>query len=164
MSDPVERPLFSEGQILGADDLTASLEYGRGQMARHERFLHLWGIAEGLDLVEQPTQAGLQVLLKQGVAIDGAGREVVVASDLLLSQADFSSSNVVTNDPSAWYPVFLTGLDGDAPRRGLLTGACANGAPTRKVESYQVRFGRPGTARDLDLQSPPPGVTDVRAP
>ena len=46
----IERPFFFEGQILGAADLQAAVDHAAGQMARHERYLHLWGIATGLTL------------------------------------------------------------------------------------------------------------------
>ena len=45
-----ERPAFFEGQILAAADLTSAVDYGRAQAARHDRYLHAWGIAEGLEL------------------------------------------------------------------------------------------------------------------
>ena len=49
-----ERPAFFEGQILAAADLTSAVDYGRAQVARHERYLHSWGIAEGLELTTTP--------------------------------------------------------------------------------------------------------------
>jgi hypothetical protein len=54
MAEPITRPAFYEGQILAPDDLTGSLEYGRSQQARHERYLHTWGIATGLQLAGEP--------------------------------------------------------------------------------------------------------------
>ena len=53
-----ERPAFFEGQILAAADLTSAVDYGRGQAARHERYLHDWGIAEGLELTTAPDSSG----------------------------------------------------------------------------------------------------------
>ena len=47
-----ERPAFFEGQILAAADLTSAVDYGRAEVARHERYLHDWGIAEGLELTQ----------------------------------------------------------------------------------------------------------------
>ena len=56
MSDQIARPVFYEGQILGAVDLQAAVEYSRGQEARHERYLHTWGIASGLELSPKAKQ------------------------------------------------------------------------------------------------------------
>ena len=83
MSITIERAVFYEGQILGAADLTTAAEYDRNQQARHERYLHLWGIAAGLQLTgkdkkdaqDRPYQ---EVTLGAGLAIDGWGREIVV--------------------------------------------------------------------------------------
>ncbi len=50
MANRIERPVFYEGQILGASDLEAVGDYSRNQQARHNRYLHTWGIAKGLTL------------------------------------------------------------------------------------------------------------------
>src|SRR5262245_47631178 len=124
MSDQIQRPLFFEGQILGALDLEAALEYARGQDARHERYLHTWGIASGLKLSPTPKQLELpggvtvdyvEVLLSPGVAVDGHGREIVVPEERRLSEDDFDQLNVAINDPAALYPVLLIGRDRPAP-------------------------------------------------
>ena len=49
-----ERPLFFEGQYLGADDLTAIINYVRIHLARENLGHHTWGIVAGLDIVSQP--------------------------------------------------------------------------------------------------------------
>ena len=46
--DTIERPVYYEGQYLGAADLQVGLDYLRGQEARHLRTAHTWGILEGL--------------------------------------------------------------------------------------------------------------------
>jgi hypothetical protein len=161
MNDVIERPTFYEGQILGAADLQAGVDHAAGQMARHERYLHLWGIASGLTLDKQdrgtagpPPVPYVEVTLKAGVAIDGTGREVVVPEDTPLSEAGFDQSNVfVGADKSDWFPVFLVGGDeaSIAPSFGAL--ACTSGATTRTTEGFSIGFGRPGDAADLDSQT-----------
>ena len=82
MSNRIERPIFFEGQILGAADLSATAEYRRGQSARHNRYMHLWGIANGLDadVGKKITEGSVTYLesisIKPGVAIDGAGHVI----------------------------------------------------------------------------------------
>jgi hypothetical protein len=125
MNSSIERPLFYEGEILGAADLTTGAEYLRGQVARHERHLHLWGIAFGLFLKgeDKQTDTGAtyqDVTLAAGSAIDGTGRETVVAEDKQLPDDVFDQSNVATTDIKAWYPVFLMGQQPtDSNLRGL---------------------------------------------
>ena len=77
--DQSERPRFYEGQYLGAADLSAGLDYGRVQTARHALGAHTWGIAIGLDLVERSLPSGgVDVSIMPGVAWDGYARPVVV--------------------------------------------------------------------------------------
>jgi hypothetical protein len=73
------RPQFFAGQYLGAGDLQTIIDYTR---ARHDQHLlagHGWGIAAGLELVEQPNPDGsVSVWLQPGYAWDGYGRSIVV--------------------------------------------------------------------------------------
>ena len=52
MTGPL-RPAFHEGQVLAAADLSATVAHARAAAARHSRYLHEWGIAEGLALVTE---------------------------------------------------------------------------------------------------------------
>ena len=160
MSSRIERPLFYENQILGAADLTAAVEHSRSQQARHDRSLHLWGIASGLELTgnDKQTAQGVayqEITLSPGMAIDGTGREIVVPEAERLSEDVFDQLNVAIADQDAWYPVFLIGRDEPAPQPALAVGACYNAQPTRRVEGFDVRFGRPGDELDLDKQQAP---------
>jgi hypothetical protein len=149
-TDPVERPVFYEGQVLASADLTASLEYPRDQMARHERFLHAWGIAAGLGLT-QPDPAG-PIWVDAGIAIDGTGREIVVPAREQLPDANFSS---VLQTGVDTYPVFIVGKDKTAPASTGLSGLCNDAQPSRVVEGYEYEFGRPGDELSLDEQTLP---------
>ena len=86
MASIIERPSFYEGQILAGADLNAALDHARGQAARHERYLHLWGIAEGMNLKaeDKKTAAGVaykEITVTAGMAVDASGREIVVPAD-----------------------------------------------------------------------------------
>ncbi|HMF54728.1 MAG TPA: hypothetical protein VK619_00085 [Pyrinomonadaceae bacterium] len=156
----IERAIFYEGQILSASDLTTAVESSRNQQARHERYLHLWGIARGLELTgKEKTDTGgkkyQEVTLSAGVAIDGRGREVVVPEDELLSEALFDELNLVINDGDALYPVFLIGRDQTASQQAIAARSCDSSQPTRKVEGFEITFGRPGEELDLDNQTEP---------
>lgn len=148
MADSIQRPVFYEGQVLGAADLEASVTYGRLQMARHEQFLHTPGIAGGLALTKAPkTTAGgkpyVDVSLGAGVGVDGHGHEIVVPDDEVLDPTRFRDLGIAV--AGAWHPVFLRGLEEDAPVSASFTGACNGGsAPVRKVEAHEITFGRPG--------------------
>ncbi len=174
MSDQIQRPVFYEGQILGALDLEATVEYGRGQEARHERYLHTWGIAEGLNLSKKPKQLELssgtvdyvEVLLSPGLAIDGRGRQIVVAEEKRLSEEDFVQLNVAVNNKTELYPVLLVGLDTTPQASAVNMGDCATAQPNRKTEDYSITFRGPGENLDLNTQTVPgvaegPGLTNA---
>ncbi len=171
MSDQIQRPVFYEGQILGALDLEATVEYGRGQEARHERYLHTWGIASGLQLTAKPKQLEsgedyAEVTVSAGLAIDGRGREIIVAEATRLSEDEFDQLNVAITDASALYPVLLIGSDTVAPAAPFSVGDCAAAEPNRKVENYVITFRGPGENLDLGSQTVPdisagPGVGDA---
>jgi len=165
VSTAIERPLFFENQILGAADLTATVEHSRGLQARHERYLHLWGIAYGLELSgeddEEDGEKFKRITLSAGVAIDGNGREIVVPQSEPLSENKFSQLQLTAGLKleEVWFPVFLVGRDQAAQQQPMSTGACESSAVVRKVEGYEVTFDRPGKARKLGEQ-PAGGVSD----
>ena len=90
-----ERPVFFEGQVLAAADLTGTVDYGRAAVARQERYLHDWGIADGLQLTATKDATGkhVDITLGAGVAIDGTGREIVVPQSVLLDAGAFYAAN-----------------------------------------------------------------------
>lgn len=157
MSSAIERPVFFENQILGAADLTAAVDLGRGQQARHNRYLHLWGIAAGLELTgeKDPDRDGfVKIKLSAGVAIDGTGREIIVPEPEELSETQFSQTGISSGrSEDELYPVFLVGRDQKATQAPLSMGSCTSPEASRVAESYEIRFDRPGQERNLDEQS-----------
>ncbi|WP_138733763.1 hypothetical protein [Modestobacter excelsi] len=156
------RPAFYEGQVLAAGDLTATVEQARGAVARHNRHQHDWGIAQGLTLTKErrtdPDNGSdfVAVTVQPGVAVDGTGREIVVAEPVALEEAAFRQTNGADQPTTQLYPVFLAGRDAQPQSVSLLTSACGGTAqPTRVEEAYQVIFGRLGDERFVDDQVPP---------
>jgi len=79
--DQTERPRYYQGQYLGAEDLTAAVDYGKVQEERHLLGAHTWGIAMGLQLIEQPSSTGgsaIDMYIQPGYGWDGFGRTVVM--------------------------------------------------------------------------------------
>lgn len=158
MSSTIDRPIFFENQILGAADLTATVEHSRGQQARHNRYLHLWGISYGLGLTAEGDEQGgvkfKKITVAAGAAIDGTGREILVPQPEALSENKFSqlqlTGGLVLAD--VWFPIFLVGKDQPAQQPPLSTKTCDGSAPSRVEEKYDITFGRPGGARRLDEQ------------
>ena len=156
----IQRPVFFEGQILAAADLTDTVESDRGRMARHERTLHEWGITQGLALTKIKKQEGttsyVEVTVQPGMATDGTGRQVVVGEPQALSTTLFRNVNGASLTDGAYYPVVLHGVDDDVATPAISTSACGPGAGTRRVsETYEVTFRASGSAAALDDQQIP---------
>lgn len=76
--DQLERPVYYEGEYLGADDLAALVRYAREGQSRQSLGAHVWGIAVGLDLVERALPGGdVEIVLTPGLAWDGYGRTLL---------------------------------------------------------------------------------------
>jgi hypothetical protein len=152
----VLRPVFSDGAILAAADLASLGDTGRDRDARHARHLHTPGISRGMQLTTQDrtTAAGAaykDVTLTPGYAVDGTGRELVLADPLPLSPDQFlaDNPNPITEPGqtlTVWHPVFVHGVDDDVAAAAGITGCQAGGGSRRVGEDVDVEFGRPGDA------------------
>jgi hypothetical protein len=153
--------VFSENQILSAADVNAIVSHARGSRARHDRYLHSWGIASGLELVGTPRTdtagAYVEVTVSPGLAIDGSGREIFVTESVRVSEDAFDQLNITdsANDPTKhFYPVFIVGRDEQGGAADRRTSVCLEHRSTRVSESHFITFGSLGSAADLDLQVP----------
>ena len=162
MSTAIARPVFTENQILSAADVNAIVSHARGSRARHDRYLHSWGIANGLELVGTPRTdtAGpyVEVTVSPGLAIDGSGREIFVTESVRVSEDAFDQLNITdsANDPTQhFYPVFIVGRDEQGGAAARRTSVCLENPSTRVSESYFITFGSLGSAADLDKQVVP---------
>ena len=160
MTGPL-RPNFIEGQILGAADLNAQVQYDRLGAALHERTEHMWGVAQGLVLTPKPNTTGatpyVDIDLAVGRAVDQLGRAIVVMAPLRLQVSDFQGQ-VANPDKAKFYPVFVQTVDvgqvGDTQ-----PGKCSVSVITRYEESVQVSYGNPGSELTL-LDQVLPTVAD----
>jgi hypothetical protein len=160
----VTRPIFSDGAILAADDLSTLETEGRDRDARHARHLHLPGVASGLQLHEEPrtptgSPAYVEITLRAGYAIDGTGRELVVAADMPVSPDRFQQQNLSPQtEPgqtvTLWHPVFVRGLDTNAASNTAMLGCQGGAGGGRVAEEVEIEFGRPG---DAVVAQPVPG-------
>jgi hypothetical protein len=158
---PVVRPIYKEGQILGAADLNTQLTYERLGAVLHERTEHTWGVAQGLTLQTQKQTLGaapyVDVSVSPGRAVDRLGRSIVVTEAIPLDPdafgAQFPSASV--NDV---YPVFVQAIE-VAKQGETQPGKCGVALTTRIEERVQVSFGPPGAEISV-LDQPLPSVAD----
>ena len=73
-----QRPAYADRQFLQAADLRADQDYHRQMRWRHNLALHSWGVVSGLT-VDRPDDGGELVRVSPGMALDGFGRELVLA-------------------------------------------------------------------------------------
>jgi hypothetical protein len=162
------RPVFNDGAILGAGDLTALEQIDSDRDARHGRHLHTPGIANGLELTttDRTTATGakyVDVTLAPGYALDGTGRELVVATALPVSPDQFIGeipspavdTQVTGGATSVWYPVFVRGVDTPLGATGAQLGCQTSSGPARIAEDVELEFGRPGDASLLPAAPAP---------
>ena len=86
----LERPRYYQGQMLTAGDFTAEQEYHLNRRYLINRLLYGWGVVCGL-AVGRHAESGddsSAVAVSAGVALDGCGREIISAADLILDCAD----------------------------------------------------------------------------
>lgn len=149
MPATIERPIFEEGQILGADDLGLMLNYHRDQAARHARCAHLWGIAEGLDVKD--VDGNLEV--SPGLAIDSSGASIVLTEKVIVTPAQFMD-DLTRGENKGTYPLFLLALQNRASGQNF-TGSCGTAAGYHLRETGQLRFGRAAQLVNWEVQRQP---------
>jgi len=142
-----QRPTFVEEQYLGADDLTAAVDYARLQQARHALGAHTWGIAAGLQLSETLLPGGgVSVHLQPGYAWDGYGRPIVVLSPFRIPEASFAA---FTFDPAVdadgkgrLIPIWLRYEERSASdAHATLTCCDVNHHGSRIQETFAIQVG-----------------------
>ena len=145
-----ERPIFFEGQYLGADDLAAIVDYLRVLSARENLGQHSWGIVAGLNMVSQPVDdTAVEYYLQPGVAVDGYGRIIVVLSPTLISPDLFVSMG--SGNVDIWLRYDQSEFE--ATRAGFKVCSSTD-SYARMSESFALEVGSKSSV--LDRQS---GVT-----
>jgi hypothetical protein len=141
--DQNARPGFYEGQYLGAEDLSAVVDYARIQQARHTLGAHTWGIAAGLEMRERPLASGeVEMSVLPGIAWDGYGRAVVVLAPARVGPEKFA--NFLGDTPAegllikVWLRYHETTSRGPAPGFEVCR---PDGQYARVVETFAIAVG-----------------------
>jgi len=79
---------FFDGRLLTADDLNREQEYNRERSRLHNRLLHGWGVADGLEV----RSTGGRIRVSPGVAIDQRGEYVIVREECDVAVAASSTA------------------------------------------------------------------------
>ena len=91
---PLKRVHYFDYQFLREGDFTEEQEYHRALLRHHNRALHTWGVAHGLEL----TAVGTDVKVGAGVALDVDGYEIVLTEPKQVSLSELApdTSGVVS--------------------------------------------------------------------
>jgi Chaperone of endosialidase len=147
MSDTLpQRPTFSNGQYIGADDLNEAVDYARDKTERLALSGMTWGIATGLALVEIPGATGAtQMYIEPGIAWDGYGRAIVVSSPAQVTADLFAS--LPSGNQKVWLKYSTLYTQMISP--GFQT--CGAGDPvTRIAETYAIVTTSPTVVQQDD--------------
>ncbi|NEO40245.1 MAG: hypothetical protein F6J90_29430 [Moorea sp. SIOASIH] len=71
----IQRPNYFTAQFLVEEDFNDEQAYHRDMRLRHNRFLHEWGVVEGLEVTKVGDK---RIAVSEGMAIDKDGREIIV--------------------------------------------------------------------------------------
>lgn len=130
--DITKRMRYFDRQFLRAKDFQDEQAYHLNRRRRHNRLLHTYGIAEGLE-VKQSSVLGEEkmVLVTRGTAYDPQGLEIVLSADQKL---DLSSVAVSPGSPVSYTsPLYLTITYTEEPSDPS-TDPGINGSTTRTLE------------------------------
>ncbi|HKP29503.1 MAG TPA: hypothetical protein VJU15_08865 [Gemmatimonadales bacterium] len=130
----LERPAFFEGQQLGPDDLEAIHDYHRELRWLHNRTLHNWGIAVGLDVSGDKGDRIVRVAPGYGVDCEG--------HDLLLSDQEILAVPAVAA-AGTWYLTASWIADQDLAITENRQGVCTGPGAVRRAERLRLRWQRP---------------------
>lgn len=98
MSAHNDRVNYYERQYLRSYDFAAEQLYHIEMRRRLNMALHLWGIVDGLALLQSPPLPGEpdEFYISAGMAIDGYGREIVLAQPYPLTGADLRHNRIAS--------------------------------------------------------------------
>src|SRR5262245_26036987 len=140
IADLPRRPFFRDGQVLRAGDLRGDDAERTRAERRHAGMVHTPGLVAGLWLSAE--EEDTNVTVSPGMAIDGAGRSILVGR----------SRSVPISDPTAEYEVWIahveTPADADSTRVPLAP-------PDRYTETSRVLFSPLGTYDPADPSAHP---------
>jgi hypothetical protein len=141
-----QRPTFSNGQYIGADDLNAAVDYARDESERLALSGRTWGIATGLALVEIIDATGaIQMYIEPGIAWDGYGRAIVVITPAPVTVDMFAGL------PSGNQKVWLKYRAADTQLVSPGFRTCGAGDPaTRIAETHAIVTGAPSPTQRTD--------------
>ena len=138
MANNIERLNYYEREYLRSFDFAAEQNYHMEMRRRLNLALHLWGIAEGLDVKLGEVVAGApdQYYISPGMAIDAYGREIFLFAPYILSEDDVTANRITLPGRYSLYISYATEL-ATPPASGFRVCDLED-QYTRSHESYRI--------------------------
>lgn len=124
----VDRPQFSEGQLLSATDLQLAVDYPRDQLETHGSVAHVSGVIDGLAL----QIAGSSAVVAAGLAVDGQGRQLLLEAPAPLA------ADPLVGQPAGNYPAYIWYTEAPLTTALAPLNPCANGTGDQIRETPMV--------------------------
>ncbi len=155
----ISRVNYFEGQYLRTQDFTDEQNYLLAMRRRHNISHHTWGIVRGLELCWDSVSSN-QFIIRPGIAIDGYGRELIVAQGQLIPVKVFDNKD---SDILDVYVVYGR-VESDPPGKGyagcLPDGSTDSSAFYRTQERTIVRI-EVGRLDTINRRSQPKDVPET---
>jgi hypothetical protein len=151
---PAMRVNYFDRQFLRLAEFRDEQAYHIALRRRHNLSHHSWGIVTGLAIVKEATV----LVVLPGLAVDGYGRELMLADRVTIDRAVFDRYGAARLD--VWLEYELGGADAGAPPD--VCDPLAAGHQSRAIETSHVAFER-AAAADVDARSPRAVSADVIA-
>ena len=149
----IDRIRFYDGEFLRAFDFSDEQTYHMEMRRRLNRYLHLYGIVQGLSMVS--ASDSYEVSIEPGMAIDAFGREIYIFAPYTLGDSDLTTNRITR---AGTYDVWLRyqKSPGTPPSSGY--GNCNQTSQyTRWVESFSVSLLGPSPSNPFTT----PGFADA---
>ncbi|MBP1202427.1 hypothetical protein JOD97_000441 [Duganella sp. 1411] len=126
------RPRFFPGQLLTDVDLNRLEQYVVDKNRLHNRYLHGWGVACGLEVVCDPCNAG-HVLVRGGYALAPCGDDIVVCADQSVDICKLISQCAPVREPLCDTPYDVPPEDCSGRARRWVLAICYDERPVRGI-------------------------------
>lgn len=133
-----ERPRFLAGQVLTAEDLQGEQDYHRNKARLRNRYLHGWGVVDGLTV----RISNDEIVVSAGLALDCEGNELILPEERRLALPGPAGRQWVV----IRYVELLVGgvvlLDGDAEPSRIKETVVVELSPTNPLAGHGGRLAR----------------------
>ncbi|MDT3671288.1 MAG: hypothetical protein ROZ37_13270 [Aromatoleum sp.] len=126
------RPRFFPGQLLTDDDLNRLEQYVIDKNRLHNRYLHGWGVACGLEVGCDPCAPG-HVIVRTGYAVSPCGDDIVVCADQSVDICALINTCAPTRQPVCDPPYDTPPQDCSGKAREWVLAICYDERPVRGI-------------------------------